>query len=121
MHKVRFPRALFSFTSYERKKLLFQARTVYRENGLEIRTLPHNRPFSRILIITPKKMGTAPQRNLMRRRIKALFYEEKLFEKKFDVTVYCTKESTLLSFQDIKHSLVLALNQAQKQHGQTTH
>ena len=38
-------------------------------------------PYAKILIVTPKKIGSAPVRNLLKRRLKSIFYEEKLYER----------------------------------------
>jgi ribonuclease P protein component len=112
MHKPSNVRPLFSFSSQERRKLLFKARTIFKNAGLEIRVLPRKSNFSRLLVITPKKMGSAPTRNLMRRRLKAIFYEDRLSAKPFDAVVYCTRESAVLSFSELKQILYTTLTSA---------
>ena len=76
------PRDTYSFSSSDRGYLLSHARPLIKSDAFDMRALPTRSFCGRILVITPKKMGTAPKRNLIRRRLKALFYEEKLFEKR---------------------------------------
>ena len=102
MHKQGIARAITSFTSKEIRKLIYQARPVYTGNGLDIKVMPIKETFARILIVTPRKIGSAPQRNLLKRRIKSLFYEEKYYEQPFCVVVFCKKGSADLSFDQLK-------------------
>ena len=115
-------RHITSFTPKERRQLLYSAQSIYKQPLLEMRARLSTLPYGRILIITPKKIGTAPQRNLVKRRLKALFYEERLFEKRIDVIVYCTKNSASASFDQLKTSITAALEAAhQKLYGQSHH
>jgi ribonuclease P protein component len=61
--------------------------------------------FGRLLVVTPRKAGNACQRNLIRRRLKSGFYEEKLFEKRKLFVVFVYKEAVDLSFDEIKSFL----------------
>jgi len=60
----------------------------------------------RILVVTPKKIGSSPQRNRIRRRLKAIFYEEKLFERGIDVIVFVKKKGIELTFNQLKKLLI---------------
>ena len=108
------PRAVSSFTAREIASLLKRARQIFTSPQLSIKAGLKNDIHSRILIITPKKMGTAPLRNLIKRRLKALFYEEKLFNSPFDLVIYCKKGATELPYADLKILLPLILENAQK-------
>jgi ribonuclease P protein component len=100
------------FTSKERTHLLRSAKLIHRQPELDIRSLTRFAETSilpgRILIITPRKIGTAPERNRIRRRFKALFREEKIFSHGQDFLVYCRKGSTDLTFQQLKTILLEA-------------
>ena len=76
--------SIIRLTALERRNLLKSARLVHRQAELDIRSLPRDSDSSRlpgrILIITPRKVGNAPQRNLLRRRLKAIFREEKILK-----------------------------------------
>jgi ribonuclease P protein component len=95
-------RAITQFSETEIKELFRCARTVFKQIGLEIRRAPTKSEFGRILIVIPRLVGSAPQRNLIRRRIKALFYQGKLYEKKQDLIVLVRKGATKLSYQELK-------------------
>lgn len=103
------------FTSIERRHLLRSARLIHRQDEFDIRALIRNQDSSRlpgrILIITPRKIGNAPQRNRLRRRFKALFHEEKIFEKSYDFVIYCRKGSANLSFQELKSLFLKVVDQ----------
>ena len=95
------------FTPQERRTLLTKARLVHRQEECDIRSRKklENIDVGRILIITPKKIGSAPQRNLIRRRLKALYYEELHYTHGYDIVIYCRKGSAELSFQALKEIL----------------
>jgi ribonuclease P protein component len=51
-------------------------------------------------------VGNAPERNLLRRQLKAIFYEEKLFERGFECIIILRKEAVPLSFAQLKELLL---------------
>lgn len=108
------PRAVSSFTAREIASLLKRARQIFTSPQLSIKAGLKSGIHSRILAITPKKMGTAPLRNLIKRRLKALFYEERLFNSPFDLVIYCKKGATDLPYADLKTLLPMILENAQK-------
>jgi ribonuclease P protein component len=63
---------------------------------------PRAKSFGRILIVTPRRAGNAPARNLIRRRLKALFYEEKWYESSYDFAFIIRAPATHYSFQQLK-------------------
>lgn len=101
-----------TFSASERKVFFRKARLIHRQNELDIRLMKRESEESalpgRILIITPRKIGTAPKRNLIRRRLKAIFYEENLPSYSYDLLIYCQKGSTDLPFGYLK-SLIVAI------------
>jgi len=60
----------------------------------------------KILIVIPRKAGKAHERNLIKRRIKAIYYEEKLYAKPIVSIVLVRKEATKINFEDLKKFLV---------------
>jgi ribonuclease P protein component len=64
----------------------------------------------RILIIASKKVGTAPQRNKIKRQIKSIFYEEKLYQ--LGYTFICIVKRPLIekSFDFIRKNLLEVIN-----------
>jgi ribonuclease P protein component len=69
---------------------------------------PAQADFARVLIIASRKVGNAPERNLMRRRIKSIFYEEKLYDQKFDCAIILQKKSLDLTFDQLKELILKA-------------
>lgn len=105
------PRAVSSFTAREIAFLLKRSRSVFTNPELSIKISPREGLFSKILIITPKKMGNAPLRNLIKRRLKSAFYEERLYEGPFHVIVYCRKNADKIPYQDLKNTLLATVAQ----------
>jgi len=92
-------------SKFKRKEidLLFQtAQSVYKSKELTILSAPCILSFGRILLITSRKVGNAPERNLLRRRGRAIFYEEKLFANKKDLVVIFRSSANQLSFDELK-------------------
>src|SRR4051794_37432617 len=99
------PRAARQLSRFYKKEidlLLSTARRKCRYQGLDIRLAPKGGECARILVITPRKSGNAPQRNKIRRRIKALFYEEKLYQGDQDWIIFVKKEAQQHDFQQLK-------------------
>jgi ribonuclease P protein component len=89
-------------------ELFKKARRVIAHPGLHILLAPRTESHGRILIIASRKTGNAPERNKIRRRLKSIFYEEKLYAKDFDCIVIVKKEGTALSFAELKDLLLKA-------------
>ena len=64
--------------------------------------------FSKLLIVASRKCGSACTRNLFRRRVQAIFYEEKLFDASKVYILLASKRSVKLPFSKIKEVLILA-------------
>lgn len=95
-------RRITQFTKQEISDLFKKAQRVKKKSGLDIRLAQAERNFGRILIVIPKRSGNAATRNRARRRIKATFYEEKLYEQGKDCIVLLNKTGALNSFETIK-------------------
>jgi ribonuclease P protein component len=65
-----------------------------------------NESPGKLLIIIPRKTGKAVARNKLRRQIKAIFYEEKLYQKPGTFIVVVYKEAAELSFQEIRSFMI---------------
>jgi len=95
--------------------LMFKtARRALRHPGLDILCAPAVQDVGRILVITAKKIGSAPKRNLIRRRLKAIFFEEKLFELGLDCIVIIKKPGIDLEFDELKKLLANTLKNKAK-------
>ncbi|MEX0849178.1 MAG: ribonuclease P protein component [Candidatus Dependentiae bacterium] len=96
---------LSHLTKNEIKTVFKKARRVLRDSGLDILLYPSPTDFGRILVVTSRKVGNAPERNRVRRRLKAIFYKEKLYEHKLDCFVIIKKSGTNYSSDQLKKIL----------------
>jgi ribonuclease P protein component len=96
------------FTKSEIDYLFCHTRCVIRNQVCTILVAPRQKDFGRVLIVTQRKVGNAPERNRIRRRIKAIFYEEKLFDFEFDCVVIAYKKMVDVSFDQLKSLLLSA-------------
>ncbi len=99
-----------SFSRLEISELFKTVRPRIKCSGLRILTgqISSDRP-GKILIVTSRKTGNAPERNLFRRRLKAIFREHKFYKKNILFLVIATKEGVQNSFTKILHLMQLAL------------
>jgi len=95
-------RTITKFTKKEIDLFFANARRILKHPAFTILLASAQKDFGRILIITSRKVGTAPVRNKIRRRIKSIFYEAKLFELPFDCAVIVRSQAKALSFDELK-------------------
>lgn len=107
-----FVRKLSQFNKTEVQRAFKSARRVGRHPGLTILLSSKQHETGRVLIIASRKVGSAPERNLLRRQLKAIFYEEKLFERGFECIIILRKEAVGLSFTQLKELLLDAYHRA---------
>lgn len=99
-------------SKFKRKEidLLFQTtQAAYKGKELTVLAAPCILSFGRILLITSRKVGNAPERNLLRRWGRAIFYEEKLFEKNKDFIVIFKSPAKTMLFNEFKEILKKAI------------
>lgn len=110
MHNIepRIARFITKFTITEIKDLFKNSKSVMRNPGLDISLSPSKKNYSRILIITPKKIGNAPFRNLIKRRIKSIFYENELYKKNKDMIIFCRKDIEKIDYSNLKNLIITA-------------
>lgn len=109
---VRIARGITQFSSKKIIDALFKkARRVIKHPGIHILIAPTKNQFSRILIIASRKVGNAIKRNKIRRRIRSIFYENKLFERGFDCIAIIKPGGAELSFLQLQDLLLLAYKQ----------
>lgn len=93
---------LSKFSKKELDSFFKQAKRVYKDQAFTILTHSTKEDFARVLIAVPKKYGNAPERNLIKRRLKSIFREEKLYEKPYDVAFIIRPCAQKFSFEDLK-------------------
>ena len=105
---------LSRFTQQEIKTILKKARRVYKGTGLDILLHPTTKPFGRILVITSAKVGSAPERNRIRRRLKDIFYKQQLNDRNLDSIVIIKKPGIALGYDELKQLLLDAFKKFEK-------
>ena len=106
---MRRPSQPAAFTKKEIAQLFKTAKRAVQHPGLTILCAPKTKDYGRLLVVTPAKIGSAPERNRIRRRLKALFYEHKLFEHGLDCIIIIKKEGINLGIHQLKELLFKAL------------
>jgi ribonuclease P protein component len=105
-------RKTVKFTKHDVKTLFAKAKRVLRQPGLDILLAFSDRPQGRLLIVTSRFVGNAPERNKIRRRLKAIFYEQQLFEQPYDCIVIVKKGGVGISFDTLHAYLLQAYEHA---------
>lgn len=98
-------RSISVFKPSEIRALFASSQQAYRSSFLDIKIAPSMKSLGRVLIIIPKKVGSAPKRNLIRRRIKSIFYQHKLFQKKKDLLIFIKPGADRLAFEALTEIL----------------
>lgn len=63
---------------------------------------PKRKNFGRLLVVISSHVDIAAQRNLLRRRLKAIFYEHGFFDCAYDCIIIAKQESTQNSFESLQ-------------------
>lgn len=110
------PRLARLLTQWQKKEIIHLFKTAKRilvHAGLDIRLAPRSNPeYSRILIVISKKVGNSPVRNLLRRRVKALFYEMQLYQQAYDWLIITRPGAGQIPFTELKEIIAkVALQQ----------
>ena len=101
---------LSAFTRNEIQRLFASAQRVVHQHGITILKAPQTGTHGRILIVTPAKIGAAPVRNRIRRRLKSIFYQEHLYNTPYDYVVIVKKHGIKTPFDELKRLLAQAAN-----------
>ena len=101
------PRELTRFTQHEIDYAFKNARRALAQPGIHILLAPKQKELGRILVIASRKTGNAPHRNKLKRQIRSIFNENKLFEQPFDCIVIF-KSSAEFLFDDLKTYMLKA-------------
>ena len=99
---------LSKFSKKELDHFFNVAKSPKKNQAFTFLIAPATLPFGRILIVVSRKYGNAPQRNLLKRRLKSIFWEEKLYEKKIDLAIIARSSGKSYDFDQLK-SLVLEI------------
>jgi len=99
---------LSKFSQKEITELFKQARAIARNRYFNLLIIPQSKEFGRMLLVVPRRVGTSPERNKLKRRLRSIFYEEQLFEHGHDCIIIFKKAATALSFEKLKQLILEA-------------
>ncbi len=99
-------RDLFSFQPAEVKQAFAVAVKLGYGQGVKLIKAPTITPYSKLLVVTPRASGKAHDRNLIRRRAKAIFYELAVHDKPAIFIMLVNKRATEGSFDALKAFLL---------------
>jgi ribonuclease P protein component len=96
-------RLMTKFSRSEVDYLFLNARRTASYDAFNVLCAPRSREqsFSKVLIIIAKRTGSAPQRNKVRRRLKAIFYQNRLYQQPFHCIVIAKKAAVHKSYQEL--------------------
>ena len=101
------PRDLFNFSKRTAKDAIKASKVVKKIPGLKLLQAPDpSLLHGKLLVVIPRAFGKAHDRNLLRRRLHAIYFEEKLYLRPIISIVICYKEAQLLTFSDLKTFLI---------------
>ncbi|MFH1461971.1 MAG: ribonuclease P protein component [bacterium] len=98
---------LFRFEKKEVDLTFQNAKQKDKIEGLKLLQSPNvETAFGKLLIITSKKVGKAHKRNRIRRQLKSIFYQEKLFQNPINSIIIVYKQATDLTFEQLREFLI---------------
>lgn len=104
-HTTSIVSSLTKFTRREIDQLFKSCRPALRTHELTLLKAPATQDRGRILIIIKRHIGNAPQRNKLRRRLKAIFYEQGFYSLGYDLIVIAKKGAAALEFIELEKLL----------------
>jgi ribonuclease P protein component len=102
------------FSPREVRTVFAQGKRYTFDPGLTFIIAPRLGNKGRLLVITPRKLGNAIERNTLRRRLKAAFFELGLYTSSFDCLVLARRKAVALPYQLLKNLLFQAFTRHQQ-------
>lgn len=91
------------FSKQEINELFQNSNRIFSNNAVTVLAAPRSKEYARVLLVTSRAVGSAVQRNLLRRRLKEIFRKEDLPKKlQFDLVVLTRKSLTNYSFEELR-------------------
>ncbi|KKP22559.1 MAG: hypothetical protein SZ59_C0005G0024 [candidate division TM6 bacterium GW2011_GWF2_28_16] len=103
-----FTKNLFRFEKKEIDSTFSNSQTKGYITGLKLLQAPvqnKDQEFGKLLIIASRKTGKACKRNKIRRQLRSIFYENKLYQKQVNSIIFIYKQALNLSFDNLKDFL----------------
>lgn len=97
---------LTRFSPAEIRELYKHARIILHNEYMRLSRAPRTLDFARILIVIPRNVGSAVERNKLRRQTKNLFYTLKLHQGNFDYIIKFLPGARNMSFSELEQILI---------------
>ena len=95
------PRSLFSFSKIEVDNAFKTSHAKVSYRGFKL-LQSHEQPLhGKILIVLPRACGKAHDRNRLRRQLRSIFYEHKLYQNKTTWILLVRKDAMNLDFETL--------------------
>ncbi len=104
------PKKISSFSKIEIARLFKEATVKVRYPGVRILAGPlfPGQLYAKLLMVVSRRVGNAPQRNLIKRRLRAIFKEERLFLGMYNLTIIVDNRVIALPFTHLKALMLKA-------------
>lgn len=99
-----------NFSKKEIDELFATGKAILKNKELVFITAPCFLPYGRVLLITSRKVGNAPQRNRLRRQSRAIFYEQRLFTLGYNAIIIFKAPATHLEFAQLQTMILQAFH-----------
>ncbi len=99
------PRRLSRFSNREVAALFGSATRIQKTNYWDVLIAPRAYTDGRLLVATPRVLGTAPERNKIRRQVRTLYRQLHGFKTIYDLIILIKKPALSYSFQELKEHL----------------
>jgi len=97
------------FNQKEVDQLFKKSHRIFHDFYLTVLAAPREKEYARLLIITQRVLANSVLRHLLRRRLKHIFYQEKLYDKlKYDLVIITKKPIISLTFQELRELFLKA-------------
>lgn len=105
-------RHFFTFHAKEIARLFKVSKRYFRHLAFDLLIHTKTLEYGRLLVVTPKAIGNAPERNKVRRRLKEIFYVNQLYSRGYDCIIIVKKDGSSLSFEALSQLVLQAFPHA---------
>lgn len=106
-------RRITAWREGEIRRTIRRSRRLIRSDNADVSVI-QTQGIGRVLIIIPKKVGTAVVRNRTRRRIRSLFFENQLFSQGLSWIIYVKPPLATRSFSELRDLFMRWSSEASK-------
>lgn len=95
-------RSITRFSKPEIENLFTAAKRIIRLTAFYILRAPGQQTSGRALLVIPKKIGNAPQRNKLRRQLKEILWQLEIYKQPYDWVIIAKKTPQPIIFAELK-------------------